>query len=166
MTHIIDHPLPPWCEQSFAQEFYRYPLEYNHRILDGANPFFGRCLYNRQTGVELTAPRGVSNLLDALMLEIVPQAYVGQNYGQTLRVVVNGMTSVNDPGAHTDYDEEDVVTAVYMLLGQSGDLEVGSETVPWAEHRLVMFPANQMHRALPPNANDWRVTVAVNFTLV
>ena len=145
---------------------YRYPLEYNHHILRGSAPFFGRCLYNRQTGVELTPPRGISNLMDCMIHQVVSTEYPGYQYGDTHRVVVNGMTSVNSPGAHTDYDEGDMMTAVYMLLGQSGDLVVGDQTVAWAPHRLAIFPANAMHEALAPQLGDWRVTVAVNFNLV
>ena len=157
--------MPPWLEQVAENEFYRYPLEYNHRILDGAPAFFGRCLYNRATGVELDPPRSVSNILDCMVMTVLPQHFAQYSMGTMERVVINGMTSANDPGAHTDYDEDYMWTMVYMLLGCSGDLIVGQERIQYQPHRMCIFPSNQMHRALPPDGQDWRVTIAASFSL-
>jgi len=139
MIKIYDNIFPQWLEAQGEQQFYRFPMEYNHYTREGNPAFFGRCLFNRRTGVNVDPPYFVTALCDYIRLH-----------------------------TDFDHDPR-YWTGVYFLEGQSGDLELypesGVERVEFQKHRLAVFNSGIEHQALAPQAGDWRMTIGINWLM-
>ena len=170
MIKIYDNIFPQWLEAQGEQQFYRFPMEYNHYTREGNPAFFGRCLFNRRTGVNVEPPYFVSALCDYIRLELVPHMDPSAQFLGFERVIINGQTGGMAPGRHTDFDHDPRYwTGVYFLEGQSGDLELypesGVERVEFQKHRLAVFNSGIEHQALAPQAGDWRMTIGINWLM-
>lgn len=164
---VFDHVLPKWLEESGENQFYRFPLEYNHYTKDENPPFFGKCLFNKKTGVYIQAPYFVDALCDYIRFDIPGKIDPQATFNEFQRVVINGQTGGMCPGRHADYDDYNIWTAVYFLLGTSGDLVfyLDNETkkVKFRKHRLVVFNSRIEHEALAPDMGDWRMSIGINW---
>lgn len=163
MIIIKDKLFPQWLEQSAAEQFYRFPLEYGHRTLDTNSAFFGRTLYNRATGVALAAPYLVDAVCDWIRFEHAQE--LGYEFDYIERVVVNAQTPDQWPGRHCDYDHDpNLRTVVYFISGKDGDLMFYSpaETVEFRTNRLVSFPSAREHEAEPPT-EGLRLTLGISW---
>ena len=170
MIKIYDNIFPQWLETQGEQQFYRFPMEYNHYTQEGNPAFFGRCLFNRRTGVNVDPPYFVTALCDYIRLELVPQMDPNAQFLGFERVIVNGQTGGMSPGKHTDFDHDPRYwTGVYFLQGQSGALELypkdGCEHIAFQKHRLVVFNSGIEHQALAPELGDWRMTIGINWLM-
>jgi hypothetical protein len=170
MIKIYDNIFPQWLEAQGEQQFYRFPMEYNHYTREGNPAFFGRCLFNRRTGVNVDPPYFVTALCDYIRLELVPNMDPSAQFLGFERVIVNGQTGGMAPGRHTDFDHDPRYwTGVYFLEGQSGDLELypesGVERIEFQKHRLAVFNSGIEHQALAPELGDWRMTIGINWLM-
>ena len=170
MIKIYDNIFPQWLETQGEQQFYRFPMEYNHYTREGNPAFFGRCLFNRRTGVNVDPPYFVTALCDYIRLELVPHMDPSAQFLGFERVIINGQTGGMAPGRHTDFDHDPRYwTGVYFLEGQSGDLELypesGVERIEFQKHRLAVFNSGIEHQALAPELGDWRMTIGINWLM-
>jgi hypothetical protein len=169
MITIYDQVFPEWLESIGEKQFYRFPFEYNHFTDTGNPPFFGKCLYNRHTGVDLSPPYFVSMLCDYIRIHLTSVIDPSAEFIQFERVIVNGQVAGMLPGPHVDFDHDPrYYTAVYFLLGDSGDLKFyddNNTVVSYKKHRLVIFNSGIKHEALAPKQGDWRVTIGINFLM-
>lgn len=170
MIKIIDHPLPRWIEQTADEQFYRFPMEYGHRTTPTSPEFFGHTIYNRTSGVRLTPPPFIQSLCDYIRLSMIEQLDPTAQFIEFERVLINGQTGGMAPGPHADYDHDPRYwTAVYFLKGCSGDLQFyqpqGDTSVPFQQHRMVVFNAGIVHEALPPIQGDWRMTIGISWIM-
>lgn len=170
MIKVYDHIFPKWLEAMGEEQFYRFPMEYNHHTHAYNPPFFGRCLFNRRTGVNIDPPYFVTALCDYIRTELVPDLDPSSQFLGFERVIVNGQTGGMAPGAHTDFDHDPRYwTGVYFLQGKSGDLELypdgQTERIDFKKHRLVVFNSGIEHQALAPQIGDWRMSIGVNWLM-
>lgn len=170
MIKVYDHVMPKWLERQGEQQFYRFPMEYNHHTHTGTPAFFGRCLFNRRTGISMDPPYFVTALCDYIRTELVPNMDPQAEFLSFERVIVNGQTGGMAPGRHADYDHDPRYwTAVYFLQGQSGDLELYPnelvERVKFQPHRMAVFNSGIEHQALAPDPEDWRMTIGINWLM-
>ena len=162
-----DHVLPSWLEEAGENQFYRFPLEYNHYTKDSNPPFFGKCLFNKKTGVYLQSPYFVDALCDFIRCDLVNKIDPTATFNEFQRVIINGQTGGMSPGRHPDFDDYNMWTAVYFLLGNSGDLVFylndTTEKIEFKKHRLVVFNSHIEHEALAPEQGDWRMSIGINW---
>ena len=88
-------------------------------------------------------------------------------FNEFQRVIINGQTGGMSPGRHPDFDDYNMWTAVYFLLGNSGDLVFylndTTEKIEFKKHRLVVFNSHIEHEALAPEQGDWRMSIGINW---
>jgi len=163
----FDHVLPSWLEESGENQFYRFPVEYNHHTKDENPPFFGKCLFNKKTGVYIQPPYFVDALCDYIRYDLVKKIDPKATFFEFERVIVNGQTGGMSPGRHPDYDDFNIWTAVYFIVGNSGDLVfyINNDTkkIKFRKHRLVVFNSSIEHEALAPDMGDWRMSIGINW---
>jgi hypothetical protein len=169
---IFDNIFPNWLEQIGETQFNRFSFEYNHKTLDQNKPFFGKCIYNRRTGVEIASPYFIECLADYIRTVIVPNE--NKTFLGFERIIINGQVHGMSPGRHTDYDHDPrYYTLVYYLLGSSGNTvfyeneqcQNPFKIVEYQKHRAVMFPSGIWHEALECNKDDWRVSIGINWLM-
>jgi hypothetical protein len=171
MIKIYDNIFPQWLEAQGEQQFYRFPMEYNHYTREGNPAFFGRCLFNRRTGVNVEPPYFVTALCDYIRLELVPHMDPSAQFLGFERVIVNGQTGGMAPGRHTDFDHDPRYwTGVYFLEGQSGDLELYPESgvgtyqsfksIDWRCSIAALSIKHWRHKQ-----GDWRMTIGINWLM-
>ena len=87
-----------------------------------------------------------------------------------VRVRVNGMTSSNRVNLHTDSSQSNCWTVLYYVNDSSGTTDIFDEnknlvqSVEAKAGRMLIFPANYLHTANPPDdISDWRITLNFNY---
>lgn len=170
MIKTYDHILPKWLEQVGEEQFYRFPMEYNHHTHNHNPAFFGRCLFNRRTGVNQDPPYFVTALCDYIRMDLITDLDPNAKFLGFERVIVNAQTGGMAPGPHKDFDHDPRYwTGVYFLLGHSGDLKfyepLAEQQVQFQPHRLVVFNSGIEHEALAPDLGDWRMSIGINWLM-
>ena len=164
MIHHVDHPFPPWVEQSITESLHRYPLEYGHQALDQGPRFFGRTLRD-QGQVLVDLPWTLAMIEQWVIGSWAPSLGLGRC--SLWRTQLNGQLGGQAAGEHYDYSDPHKVTVLYYCLGRSGDTVFRDDQsreihrTQFQQHRAVAYPSTLWHEALAPDAGDWRVSLAV-----
>ena len=88
------------------------------------------------------------------------------NYVSLIRINVNLLLRQETPSIsdfHTDYGGEKITTAIFYLNTNNGATEFKNDKIDSVRNRLIMFPANTLHRAIGQTDVATRIVFNFNF---
>ena len=144
----------------------RHPIEY-HNYADnriGTPPFLGKPLIDNNSDLENKVPKCVISLIEFVKKQ-------GYEFDKVARMHINAQTPGMYAGPHYDLkDHTKRKTVVYMSSNSTGDLRFFDNIrelneifrVKYKLGRIVVFPSQICHEALPPESG-FRTTLAFCF---
>jgi hypothetical protein len=170
---VLDNT-PHWLITQGQQDF-KFFRFLSHHYGDPAKPdsgwLFGCILFDiNGAGWFNDSPMFSYVINEYISRHVIPSIDETAQIKTLVRVRVNGMTSSNRVNLHTDSSQSNCWTVLYYVNDSSGTTDIFDEnknlvqSVEAKAGRMLIFPANYLHTANPPdNISDWRITLNFNY---
>ncbi len=159
---VIDDYFPRWLVQTVSEEIELIPVTYNnspYQDFDKARFFGNMLMMNNEKPAHLKDWWFVDYLNCCVYHDIIPEI---PKY--CTRVLLNMQLPNQDGVEHTDANNTNHQTVIYMAKGQSGDLIVGDDKIEFKEGRIISFNSSVVHKARAPD-DGVRITLGAVYPL-